>query len=110
MGLFSSQFCYKHSHLIRLKSRIKWSVYNKTEDDYYPLAVEYPNGTVKLNSAIPQEYDGRIKKEGRATFVIKGVSFEHSNRFKCTLEGKQGVAEISSTTELVVTGAVCFIK
>ena len=90
--------------------RIKWSVYNKTEDDYYPLVVEYPNGTVKLNSAIPPEYDGRIKKEGRATFVIKGVSFEHSNRFKCTLEGKQGVAEIWSTTELVVTGAVCFIK
>ena len=90
--------------------RIKWSVYNKTEGDYYPLAVEYPHGTVKLNSAIPQEYDGRIKKEGRATFVIKGVSFKHSNHFKCTLEGKQGVAEISNTTELVVTGAVCFIK
>ena len=79
-------------------------------DDYYPLAVEYPNGTVKRNSDIPPEYDGRIKKEGRATLVIKGVSFEHSNRFKCTLEGKQGVAEISSTTELVVTGAVCFRK
>ena len=90
--------------------RIKWSVYNKTENDYYPLAVEYPNGTVKLNSAIPPEYDGRIRKEGRATFVIKRVRIEPSNRFKCTLEGKQGIAKISNTTILVVTGAVCFIK
>ena len=87
--------------------RIKWSVYKKFEDDYYPLAVEYPNGTVKLNSAVRPEYDDRIKKESRGTFVIKSVRVGHSNRFKCTLEGRQGVAEISSTTELVVTGAVC---
>ena len=71
--------------------------------------MEYPNGTVKLNSDILPEYDGKTK-EGRATFVIEGASFEHSNRFKCTLEGKQGVAEISSTTELVVTGAICLIE
>ena len=48
--------------------RITWSVYNKTEDDYYPLAVEYPNGTVKLNFDVPPEYDGRIKRNRGSQF------------------------------------------
>ena len=83
-----------------------WRVYNKTERNYYPLLVEFHNCAVLLNPNIPPSYEGRVQKIGQATLVIKRISFEDSTRFKCSLEGKQGILHESSS-ELVVTGIQC---
>ena len=65
-----------------------WGVYSKTKRNYYPLVVEFHNGTVLLHPNIPPAYEGRVEKIGQATLVIKRISFEDSTRFKCSLEGK----------------------
>ena len=88
---------------------IRWSVYNKTEKAYYPLAVEYPNGSVLFNPNIPPAYIGRVEKKGRATLVIRKISFEDSTVFKCTLVGKNRITDKWNVVHLVVTGTVCFM-
>jgi len=89
---------------------IIWRVYNKTDEQYFPLVVEYPNGAIQLNPMLPLDYVGRVEKIGQATLVIKKISYEDSTLFKCTLRGEQGVSDESSTVQLVVTGTVCLVQ
>ncbi|KAJ7389606.1 otolith morphogenesis [Desmophyllum pertusum] len=45
----------------------------------------------------------RLKKEGRATLVIKDITFEDSTNYYCILRGETG-ASLVSIVELIVTG------
>lgn len=69
------------------------------------LMYENSTGYWKISGAIPSSYVGRVSKEGPAFLVIKGVTFEDSGSYTCTLEAKPGVTQRqTSTVNLVVTG------
>ena len=89
-----------------------WRVFNDTEGRYRYIRVENENGTSLFNPLVPwvpAAFLERIKRKGRATIIIKNITFEYSALFRCTLSGKTGVASIDDTISLVVTGmCTCF--
>ena len=87
---------------------IEWRVYNKTEEGYSLLLMEDPGDNEPIRAALPPEYEGRVERKGRATLVIKYISFKDSNRFKCILKGKAGIPDSWSIVHLVVTGTISF--
>lgn len=84
---------------------IVWSVYNHTDNRFYGLAAEFPNGNIQLNPNMPPEYAQRIYKTGRATLVIKNITFYDSTLFRCWLVGKLWVPDSWSTVHVIVTGS-----
>ena len=84
---------------------IIWSVRNETTSIISPLLFEDPKGNVNISTQIPQMYVGRVEKIGRATLVIKNLTYEDSTRYICTLDQKFG-QDSRSPVELVVTGTV----
>ncbi|KAJ7326571.1 hypothetical protein OS493_027525 [Desmophyllum pertusum] len=83
---------------------IIWRVYNKTEMKTRNLIVEYKKfGYVRYTNYTLSAYGTeRLKKEGRATLVIKDITFEDSTNYRCILSGENATAE--SLVELIVTG------
>lgn len=70
---------------------------------YYPLLFEDNKGRVNTSSRIPQMYVGRVEKTGRATLVIKGLTYEDATKYMCALATVVGY-EVRSTVDLLVTG------
>ena len=60
---------------------IIWRVRNKTDYNFYPLLFEDNKGNVNISTKIPQVYVGRVEKIGRATLVIKNLSYEDTTRY-----------------------------
>ena len=90
---------------------IIWSVYNKTEMKKVALLVEYKNGDVQYsNKALSAYGTERLKKEGRATLVIKDITVEDSTFYWCILRGETGVTDVESVVELIVTGKALVYK
>ena len=84
---------------------IIWKVYNKTEGEAVTLFVEYKDGIAQYsNKALSAYGTERLKKEGRATIVIKDITFEDSTNYRCILKGESGIAGAESVVELIVTG------
>lgn len=82
-----------------------WMVYNKTVKNFVTLRMEDENGNVMKDPARPPAaYVGRLKREGRATLIIKNITDEDSVGFKCILTEKVTFLETESTVELIVTG------
>ena len=88
---------------------IEWRVYNKTEEGYSFLLKEDPDDSDPVRPTLPQEYEGRVEKKGRATLVIKDISVKDSTRFKCILKGKPGIPDSWSIVQLVVIGTTLHI-
>ena len=66
------------------------------------------DGTNITFSTIPIEYRGRVRIEGRASLVIKKVSFQDNTQFICILVAKTGAgSDQSSVVRLIVTGMYC---
>ena len=86
---------------------IIWSAQNKSTSIISSLLFEDPKGNVNISTNIPQMYEGRVEKIGRATLVIKNITYEDSTTYICTLDQKFG-QDPSSPVELVVTGTVFF--
>ena len=84
-------------------SYIIWSVQNESTSIISSLLFENPKGNVNISTRIPQMYVGRVEKIGRATLVIKNLTYEDSTRYFCTLDQKFG-QDPRSHVELVVTG------
>ena len=82
---------------------IIWRVRNKTTSVIYPLLFEDNKGNVNISTQIPQMYVGRVEKTGRATLVIKNLTYEDATRYICFLDKKIG-QDLDSHVELVVTG------
>lgn len=82
---------------------IIWRVRNKTTSVIYPLLFEDNKGNVNISTQIPQMYVGRVEKTGRATLVIKNLTYEDATRYICFLDQKIG-QDLDSHVELVVTG------
>ena len=82
---------------------IVWRVRNKTTFDFYPLLFEDNKGNVNISTQIPQMYVGRVEKIGRATLVIKNLTYEDATIYICFLDQKVG-QDHDSSVELVVTG------
>ena len=82
---------------------IIWRVRNKTISDNYPLLFEDNKGNVNISAQIPRMYVGRVEKIGRATLVIKNLTYEDTTRYICILDPKVG-ENLDSPVELVVTG------
>lgn len=82
---------------------ILWRVRNKTSSDNYPLLFEDNKGNVNISTQIPRMYVGRVEKIGRATLVIKNLTYEDTTRYICILDRKVG-QNLDSPVELVVTG------
>ena len=82
---------------------IIWRVQNKTTSDMYPLLFEDNKGNVNISTQIPQMYVGRVEKIGRATLVIKNLTYEDATTYICFLDQKVG-QDHDSPVELVVTG------
>ena len=82
---------------------IIWRVQNKTTSDIYPLLFEDYKGNVNISTQIPQMYVGRVEKIGRATLVIKNLTYEDATIYICFLDQKVG-QDYDSPVELVVTG------
>ena len=87
---------------VKLKYII-WRVRNKTDYNFYPLLFEDNKGNVNISTKIPQVYVGRVEKIGRATLVIKNLTYEDTTRYTCILDQKVG-HDVYSPVELVVTG------
>lgn len=83
-----------------------WRVRNKTASINYPLLYEDNKGNVIIGRNIPQIYVGRVEKIGRATLVIKNLTYEDTTRYICILRKTSG-EEPDSSVELVITGT-CF--
>ena len=82
---------------------IIWRVRNKTDYNFYPLLFEDNKGNVNISTKMPQVYVGRVEKTGRATLVIKNLTYEDTTRYICILDQKVG-HDVYSPVELVVTG------
>ena len=82
---------------------IIWRVRNKTTSDSYSLLFEDKDGNVNISTQIPQMYVGRVEKIGRATLVIKNLTYEDTTRYICILDQAFG-QNLDSPVELVVTG------
>lgn len=82
---------------------IVWRVQILADNRIYPLLVEDNKGRVKISTRIPQMYVGRVEKTGRATLVIKGLTYEDTTRYMCALDPRVGY-EVRSTVDLFVTG------
>ena len=82
---------------------IIWRVQNKTTSDIYTLLFEDNKGNVNISTQIPQMYVGRVEKIGRATLVIKNLTYEDATTYICSLDQKVG-QDPDSPVELVVTG------
>ena len=83
---------------------IVWSVENKTTGRSRTILFEdIKTGTVNISTRIPQMYVGRVKKTGRATFVIKNLIYEDSGKYTLTLDQRFG-QDPGSLVELVITG------
>ena len=83
---------------------IIWSVENKTTGRSYTILFEdIKKGTVNISTQIPQVYEGRVEKTGRATFVIKNLTYEDSAKYTLTLDQTFG-QDPGSLVELVITG------
>ena len=89
--------------------RIEWRVYNKSEEGYSLLLKEDPDDNDPVRPTLPPEYEGRVERTGRATLVIKDISFKDTTRFKCYLKGKPGIPDSWSIVQLVVTGTILHI-
>ena len=85
---------------------IIWRGRNKTNSDIFPLLFEDNKGNVNISTQIPQMYVGRVEKIGRATLVIKNLTYEDAAIYICTL-AQTFAADLDSSVELVVTGTVC---
>ena len=86
---------------------IIWSIQNESTSIISSLLFEDPKGNVNISTNIPQMYVGRVEKIGRATLVIKNLTYEDSTTYICTLDQKFG-QDPRSPVELVVTGTVFF--
>ena len=82
---------------------IVWRVQILADNRIYPLLFEDNKGRVKISTRIPQMYVGRVEKTGRATLVIKGLTYEDTTRYMCALDPGVGY-EVRSTVDLFVTG------
>ncbi|KAJ7380978.1 otolith morphogenesis [Desmophyllum pertusum] len=101
---------YKEDNRTAELMLIIWSVYNKTEKKQVPLIVEYKNGNVQYTNDTLSAYGSRLKKEGRATLVIKDITVEDSTVYRCILLGETGVTVVVSVVELIVTGKALVYK
>lgn len=84
---------------------IIWRGQNKTTSDIYPLLFEDNKGNVNISTQIPPMYVGRVEKTGRATLVIKNLTYEDAAIYICTLDQTLG-ADLDSSVDLVVTGTI----
>ena len=84
-------------------SYIIWRVRNKTSSEDYSLLFEDNKGNVNISTQMPRMYVGRVEKIGRATLVIKNLTYEDTTRYICILDRKVG-QNLVSPVELVVTG------
>ena len=82
---------------------IIWRVQNKTTSEFFTLLFENNKGNVNISTQIPQMFEGRVEKIGRATLVIKNLTYEDTTRYICIIDQKFG-QNINSPVELVVTG------
>ena len=82
---------------------IVWRVKILADARIYPLLFEDNKGRVNISTRIPQMYVGRVEKTGRATLVIKGLTYEDTTRYMCTLDPRVGY-DVESTVDLFVTG------
>ena len=82
---------------------IVWRVKILADARIYPLLFEDNKGRVNISTRIPQMYVGRVEKTGRATLVIKGLTYEDTTRYVCTLDPRVGY-DVESTVDLFVTG------
>ena len=57
---------------------------------------------------MPTEFRERVFKKGKATSVLKNVTFEDTINVRCKLEDKSGNTE-DSIISLVVTGMITFV-
>ncbi|KAJ7371866.1 Leucine rich repeat C-terminal domain [Desmophyllum pertusum] len=68
------------------------------------MLLENKNGDVKLTpNALSAYGTERLKKEERATLVLKDITFEDSTTYKCILRGETGTL-VESAVQLIVTG------
>ncbi|KAJ7323719.1 hypothetical protein OS493_031135 [Desmophyllum pertusum] len=101
---------YKVDNRTAELNMIIWSVYNKTEKKQVNLIVEYKNGNIQYSPIALSVYGTeRLKKEGRATLVIKDITFEDSTDYRCILRGENGI-DTESIVKLIVTGNVLVYK
>jgi len=80
-----------------------WWAYSRTAAKTVKLMLESGDGILKYNPAMPTEFRERVFKKGKATFVLKSVTFEDTIKVRCKLEDKSGNTE-DSIISLVVTG------
>ena len=80
-----------------------WRVRNKTTSEFFSLLFEDYKGNVNVSTQIPQMFVGRVEKIGRATLVIKNLTYEDTTRYICIIDQKFG-QNLDSPVELVVTG------
>ena len=92
--------------------RVMYEVRNKATGKTQVLRAEDENGIEMLDPRIPPPaYAGRLEKRGKATLVVKGITFEDSTVFWCVLIGKPGFPRDSvSIVYLVVTGDLYVYK
>jgi len=91
--------------------RVMYEVKNKATGKYQVLRAEDENGIEMPDPRIPPPaYAGRLEKRGKATLVVKGITFEDSTVFWCTLIGKPGFRDSGSMVNLVVTGDLYIYK
>lgn len=68
------------------------------------MLLKNPDGTVTPYPSLPDAYkQGRVRIEGRATFVLENVTPQDSTLFRCALKARSG-GDKSSIVNLVVTG------
>ena len=83
---------------------IIWRVQNKTTSKFFSLLFEDNKGNVNISTQIPQMFEGRVEKIGRATLVIKNLTYDDTTRYICIIDQKFGQNVNSPVVELVVTG------
>ena len=87
---------------------IIWSVQDKTTSRFYTILFEDNKGNVNISTQIPQGYVGRVEKTGRATFVIRNLTYEDSGKYKLTLDQTFG-EDPDSRVQVAVTGTASLI-
>ena len=91
---------------------VVWMVYNKTAGQDEVLRMEDENGTAVLSPSKPRPppaFNGRLERKGKATLIVKNITFEESTFFRCILSGKTGVGSSTSTIQLEVIGTIMSI-
>ena len=70
------------------------------------MLVQAMDGSLTHHQNIPSTYKGRVRIEGRATFVIENETLRDNTEFQCALVPNSGT-DLVSKVQLIVTGMYC---